>query len=151
MLWCVRETLTGCLSHAPNWGPGRQPRRVPWQEIEPATFQFVGWYSIHWATPARVTCSFSEPYNIVSSLWINLLFYVLHANISFSKFPDHTGDQKCPRTAFERQRYAEGKCARTETEHEHFWVPVPCVLAERLQASPNVQRSNVLIYKRGLK
>ena len=25
-----RETsMCGCLSHTPNWGPGRQPRRVP--------------------------------------------------------------------------------------------------------------------------
>ena len=26
---CVRDTLTSCLSHAPNWGPGPQPRHVP--------------------------------------------------------------------------------------------------------------------------
>ena len=26
---CGRETLVGCLSHAPNWGPGPQPRHVP--------------------------------------------------------------------------------------------------------------------------
>ena len=26
---CVRDTLIGCLSHAPNWGPGLQPRHVP--------------------------------------------------------------------------------------------------------------------------
>ena len=25
----VRDTSTGCLSHAPNWGPGPQPRHVP--------------------------------------------------------------------------------------------------------------------------
>ena len=26
---CVRDTVTGCFSHAPNWGPGPQPRHVP--------------------------------------------------------------------------------------------------------------------------
>ena len=26
----MRETLIGCLSHAPSWGPGPQPRHVPW-------------------------------------------------------------------------------------------------------------------------
>ena len=26
---CVRNTLISCLSHAPNWRPGPQPRHVP--------------------------------------------------------------------------------------------------------------------------
>ena len=26
---CVRDTWTDCLSHAPTWGPGPQPRHVP--------------------------------------------------------------------------------------------------------------------------
>ena len=52
-LWCVWDTLTGCLSHAPNQGPGPQPRHVPWLGIELATFWFIGQHSIHWATPAR--------------------------------------------------------------------------------------------------
>ena len=43
-----RETLVcGCLSHAPYWGPGPQPRHVPRLGIEPVTFQFTGWHSIH--------------------------------------------------------------------------------------------------------
>ena len=25
---CIRDTLVGCFSHAPNWGPGPQPRLV---------------------------------------------------------------------------------------------------------------------------
>ena len=37
----------------PNWGPGPQPRHVPWLGIEPVTLWFTGWCSIHWATPAR--------------------------------------------------------------------------------------------------
>ena len=45
-----RETsMCGCLSHAPNWAPGPQPRHVPWLGIEPATLWFTGRHSIHWA------------------------------------------------------------------------------------------------------
>ena len=36
-----RETsVCGCLSHAPKWGPGLQPRHVPWLRIELATLWF---------------------------------------------------------------------------------------------------------------
>ena len=48
-----RETsMCGCLSQAPYWGPGLQPRHVPWLGIEWATLWFAGQRSIHWATPA---------------------------------------------------------------------------------------------------
>ena len=43
----------GWLSHAPNWGPGLQPRHVPWLGIKLVTFWFVVQHSIHWTTPAR--------------------------------------------------------------------------------------------------
>ena len=50
-----RETsVCGCLSHAPYWGPGLQPRHAPWLGIELATFCFTDQHSIHWATPAGV-------------------------------------------------------------------------------------------------
>ena len=49
-----RETsMCGCFSHTLNWGPGPQPRHVPWLGIEPATLWFAGRHSIHWAAPAR--------------------------------------------------------------------------------------------------
>ena len=51
--WCLRETSICCLSNIPKWGPGPQPRHVPWLGIEWATFQLTGQRSIHWATPAR--------------------------------------------------------------------------------------------------
>ena len=50
---CVRDTLISCLSYHPNWGPGLQPRHVPWLGIELATFWFIGRHSVHWTTPAR--------------------------------------------------------------------------------------------------
>ena len=50
---CARAILIGCLLHVPNWGPGPQPRRVPWLGIQPTTFRFTGQHSVHWATPAR--------------------------------------------------------------------------------------------------
>ena len=35
-------SVCGCLSRAPYWGPGLQPRHVPRLGIEPAS-----WHSIH--------------------------------------------------------------------------------------------------------
>ena len=44
----VREdTSISCLSHAPSWGPGPQPRHVPQLGAKPVNFGFVGWHSIH--------------------------------------------------------------------------------------------------------
>ena len=48
-----RETsVCGCLSHTLYWGPGLQPRHVPWLEIERETPCFAGPHSTHWAIPA---------------------------------------------------------------------------------------------------
>ena len=46
-------SMSGCLSCAPYWGPGPQPRHESWLGFEPTTLWFAGWCSIHWATPAR--------------------------------------------------------------------------------------------------
>ena len=43
---CMRDTSTGCLSHAPNQGPGPQSRHAPWPGIQPVTLWFIGWHSI---------------------------------------------------------------------------------------------------------
>ena len=48
--------MCGCLSHGPYWGPGQQPRHVPWLGIEPATL----WFAAHAQStelhqPGRVT------------------------------------------------------------------------------------------------
>ena len=43
-----RETsMGGCLLHAPYWGPGPQPRHVPWLGIKMETLWFAGGCSIH--------------------------------------------------------------------------------------------------------
>ena len=55
---CVREISISCLSHALNWGPNPQHRHLLWSGIEPVTFWFIGWYSIHWTTPARARTIF---------------------------------------------------------------------------------------------
>ena len=39
----------------PCWGPGPQPRHVPWLGIELASLWFAGPCSVHWATPARAS------------------------------------------------------------------------------------------------
>ena len=41
--------MIGCLSHV-------QPRHVPWLGIKLVTFWFTGWWSIHWAIPAKAVC-----------------------------------------------------------------------------------------------
>ena len=49
-----RETsMCCCLLCAPYWGPGLQPRHVPWLGIKPVTLRFTGQHPIHWATPPR--------------------------------------------------------------------------------------------------
>ena len=49
-----RETsMCGCLSHTHYWGPGPQPRPVPWLGDKPVTVWFTDQHSIHWHTPAR--------------------------------------------------------------------------------------------------
>ena len=45
--------MCGCLLSAPYWGPGLQPRHVPWLGIKLVTLWFSGQCSVHWATPAR--------------------------------------------------------------------------------------------------
>ena len=46
-------SVCGCLSCVPKWGPGPQPRHVPWLGIELLTLWFPGRHSIHLGTPAR--------------------------------------------------------------------------------------------------
>ena len=79
-------SMCGCLSLAPYWGPGLQPRHVPWLGIEWATLWFTVCHSIHWSTPARAwwillkTCPFCLSSQRTSS-WIywsfELFFYSL--------------------------------------------------------------------------
>ena len=57
---CARDTWIGCLSCAPYWGPGLQPRHVPWLGIKLETLWFTDQHSIHWASPARVFFPFSS-------------------------------------------------------------------------------------------
>ena len=59
------ERHIGCLSLLPSWGPGQQPKHVPWLETEPATFRFTGQHSIHWATRALCIISYD-------CMWINI-------------------------------------------------------------------------------
>ena len=80
--WHVRDTSVDCLSHTHNQGPGLQPRHVPWLGIEPVTFQFTGWHSIHWATLARATLSYFYFLRSWHFLIYTLLFYWLSLSSS---------------------------------------------------------------------
>ena len=54
-----RETsMYGCLSHAPYWGPGPQPRHVHSLGIELVTLWFAGLHLIHGDTPAGAVCKY---------------------------------------------------------------------------------------------
>ena len=48
-----KTSMSCCLLHTPHWGPGLQPRHVPWLGIKLVTLWFAGWHSIHLATPPR--------------------------------------------------------------------------------------------------
>ena len=48
-----KTSMCGYLLHLPYWGPGPQPRHVPWLGNKLVTLWFAGWCSIHWATAAR--------------------------------------------------------------------------------------------------
>ena len=64
-----RETpVCSCLLCTPYWGPGPQPRHVPWLGIEPVTLWFTGWHSIHWATPIRAK-TYILKHSSVSASW----------------------------------------------------------------------------------
>ena len=64
--------LCGCLSHAPTWGPGLQPRHVSWVGLELVTPWFAGWHSIHWATPARATSFYWHIFQVCLGVSLNL-------------------------------------------------------------------------------
>ena len=65
--------IHGCLLRATNWASGPQPKHVPWWGTEPSTFQFRGWHSIHWATPARAFLPIWSVFLcLISLLWLGL-------------------------------------------------------------------------------
>ena len=78
-----RETLLcGCLSPAPHWASGPQPRHVPWMWIEPVTLWFTGQHSIHWATPARAPPAVPS----TSQFWCH--YTALHLFVTFISLID---------------------------------------------------------------
>ena len=97
-----RETaMCGCLSCAPYWRPGLQPRHVPWLGIKSATLWFTGWNSIHWATPAMALLVFlntpplpSYPHTLLQSgnhqnaLYIHDSVSVLVCSVSLDSILD---------------------------------------------------------------
>ena len=61
-----RETsMCGCLLFTPCWGPGRQPRHVPWMGIQPAMLWLASPRLTLWATPART------PLLLSSTVWMH--------------------------------------------------------------------------------
>ena len=75
-----KETsVCGFLSCTPHWGPGMQPRRVPWLGIKPAILWFTGPCSIHWATPARKKfVPFDHLHSLSTHKWEHTVFVFLH-------------------------------------------------------------------------
>ena len=53
----------------PYWGPGLQPRHLPWLGIKPMTLWFAGWRAIQWATPGGsrhsvLSSYFNRPFSV---------------------------------------------------------------------------------------
>ena len=99
----------------PYWGPGLQPRHVPWLEIKLMTLWFTVWRSIHWAPPARAALSF---FNI----------FLIVVQVQFSPFSPHHAP--CPYFLsflknilfiFFRERGREG-----ERGNINVWLPLVC-------------------------
>ena len=61
----------------PHWGPGPQPRHVPWLGIKSATPRFTGPHSIHWATSAGADFIFivKVQFLYISCSWILTFFF----------------------------------------------------------------------------
>ena len=71
--WEGEKHRCGVASFTPPvWGPGLQPRQVPWLGIKLVTFHFAGRHSVHWATPARAIFIFLMMIFLHSSLDVAL-------------------------------------------------------------------------------
>ena len=87
--------MCGCLSRAPYWGSGSQPRHVPWLGIEPATLWFAGPRSIHWA---RAVFPYKTLKNIsVTFRSINDLLVCVPSHFIFPMIYNTDNITKCPR------------------------------------------------------
>ena len=72
---CERETSISCLSHTPNWGPGLQPRHVPWLGIEPVTFLFTAEPHQSGLICFLFVCLFWGFFEILFYFFLILIFY----------------------------------------------------------------------------
>ena len=73
------------LLYAPNWGPGLQPRHVPWLGIELAPICFAGRHSVLWATPARGHCVFNLQFSAEQWCWAP--FFVINIYLEKTILP----------------------------------------------------------------
>ena len=60
-----------------QWGPGLQPRHVPWLGIEPATLWFAGQSLIRWATPTWAVVLLFMSRKDRGSILISVLRFVI--------------------------------------------------------------------------
>ena len=80
--------MYGCFLHAPQWGPGLQPRHVPWLGFESVTLWFTDQCSIHWATSARVesssfiNCAITIILPLKVTYFCHLRVWVCHLSVS---------------------------------------------------------------------
>ena len=72
-----RKISIGCLLHVSQQGTGQHPRHVPWPGIELVIFQFAGWHSVHWVTPARAIFEFLIAVILMASHWWYILRWYL--------------------------------------------------------------------------
>ena len=70
--------MYACLSHAPNWEPGPQPRHVAWLGFDPVMLLFADLHSIHWATLDRAKSIVFNSYKLLHSCCTLLPWPVLN-------------------------------------------------------------------------
>ena len=73
---CSRETLMGCLSHNPNWGPGPWPRHGPWLGIWPTIFWFMGQHF-------NQLSNASQGNWVVFYYWVVWVLYIFWVSVPF--------------------------------------------------------------------
>ena len=118
--------MCGCLSRAPYWRPGLQPRHGPWLGIKQATLWFTVWHSIHWATPARAELFLVWRLNSLRCWpgWCNLLHCGTVLRVGEGSEREQCSLLSSP-PAFKRLAVSPEATTPTDLYSQWFWGFIP--------------------------